>query len=64
MLSGRPPFVGNTEQEAINSIKACKLELKKGVWNHISEGAKDLVRKMICVNSNQRYNAEEVLNHP
>ncbi|CAG9327622.1 unnamed protein product [Blepharisma stoltei] len=64
MLSGRPPFVGITEKEAINSIKACKLDMDKGCWKTISNEAKDLVSKMICVNPAERLNAERVLNHP
>mmetsp|Transcript_30220 Transcript_30220/g.29892 ORF Transcript_30220/g.29892 Transcript_30220/m.29892 type:complete len:179 (+) Transcript_30220:255-791(+) len=64
MLSGRPPFVGPTEKEVKSSIKACKLNMDKGFWIHISSQAKDLVSKMICTDPTERLTAEDVLNHP
>lgn len=33
-------------------------------WNDISDGAKDLIRKLIVVDPNKRYGTEELLNHP
>ncbi|CAK9023550.1 Calcium/calmodulin-dependent protein kinase type IV (CaMK IV) (CaM kinase-GR), partial [Durusdinium trenchii] len=33
-------------------------------WDHISEGAKDLIRRLIVVDPDRRYGTDELLNHP
>ena len=38
--------------------------MKRKQWDHISDQAKDLVKKMLTLNQNSRITAEEALNHP
>jgi len=64
MLCGRPPFVGSTPQEVIGYIKKGNIDLSKGIWNHVSQEAKDLLRKTIEIDPEKRISAQEVLDHP
>lgn len=63
MLSGRPPFVGNTENEVLKKISGGNPDLTRGVWANISEEAKDLIRRMMTLDSSKRISANDVLNH-
>lgn len=63
LLSGNSPF-GSDSEEAI------KLNIKKGIyhldgqdWQEVSPEAKDLIRKLLVVNPNERFSAQEALNH-
>jgi calcium-dependent protein kinase len=47
LLSGVPPFWGNTEQEIFDSVLRGKPEFESDPWPKISEPAKNLVRKML-----------------
>jgi serine/threonine protein kinase len=38
--------------------------MRKRQWDHISESAKDLVKKMLLLDQNKRITVEEALNHP
>jgi calcium/calmodulin-dependent serine protein kinase len=38
--------------------------MRKRQWDHISESAKDLVKKMLFLDQNKRITVEEALNHP
>ncbi|CAG9335422.1 unnamed protein product [Blepharisma stoltei] len=63
MLCGRPPFIGTTEAEILTKARSANPDMTKGVWSSISEDAKDLIHKMICVNTTLRFSARDVLNH-
>ena len=43
LLSGQPPFSGNTDQEIINNIKTAEVSLHSPVWESISAPAKELL---------------------
>jgi serine/threonine protein kinase len=38
--------------------------MRKKQWDHISEPARDLVRKMLLLDPNNRITVEEALEHP
>ena len=38
--------------------------MRKRQWNHISESAKDLVKRMLTLDQNNRIKVEEALEHP
>ncbi|KAL5069960.1 hypothetical protein RYX36_020847 [Vicia faba] len=63
LLSGMPPFWGKTKSRIFEAVKAADLRFPSEPWNRISESAKDLIRRMLCVESSQRLTAQEVLNH-
>ena len=64
MLSGYPPFDGNSDSEIIQSVRESKYDFSEKVWEHVSWSAKDLVSKLLEVDPKARLSAEEALNHP
>ena len=63
LLVGYPPFKAKNKNELFNKIKNGKYSLDGPEWNRVSEGAKDLVKHMLDYDYNQRFSAEECLNH-
>ncbi|KAE8679424.1 Calcium-dependent protein kinase 1 [Hibiscus syriacus] len=64
LLSGVPPFWGETEQEIFNEVLNAELDFSSDPWPNISESAKELVRKMLDRDTKKRITAHEVLRHP
>uniref|UniRef100_A0A0A0LEV4 non-specific serine/threonine protein kinase n=1 Tax=Cucumis sativus TaxID=3659 RepID=A0A0A0LEV4_CUCSA len=64
LLSGVPPFWAETEQEIFDEVLHGDLDFTLDPWPSISDGAKDLVRKMLIRNPKERLTAHEVLCHP
>ena len=63
LLSGDPPFNGANDNEIYTKIAQMKFSFPERKWKNISNDAKDLLCHMI-VPENERYTAEQVLNHP
>nr|XP_017251361.1 PREDICTED: calcium-dependent protein kinase 20-like isoform X2 [Daucus carota subsp. sativus] len=64
LLSGVPPFWDETEQGIFEQVLKGELDFVSEPWPSISEGAKDLVRKMLVRDPSKRLTAHEVLCHP
>ncbi|XP_021289318.1 calcium-dependent protein kinase 3-like [Herrania umbratica] len=64
LLSGVPPFYGETEQSIFDSILRGNIDFSSDPWPSVSSSAKDLVRKMLRDDPKERLSASEVLNHP
>ncbi|EOA34990.1 hypothetical protein CARUB_v10020082mg [Capsella rubella] len=64
LLSGVPPFWGETEKTIFEAILEGKVDLETSPWPTISESAKDLIRKMLTVDPKKRITAAEALEHP
>nr|GMD44574.1 calcium-dependent protein kinase 26-like [Ipomoea batatas] len=64
LLSGVPPFWGETEQEIFDEVLHADIDFKSEPWPHISDSAKDLVTKMLVREPNKRLTGHEVLCHP
>jgi len=64
LLSGTPPFNGNTDIEIINNVKTAQLSFDSQEWKKISKEAKNLIRKMLDRNSKTRISAQQALNDP
>ncbi|VFQ59245.1 unnamed protein product [Cuscuta campestris] len=64
LLSGVPPFWGETEQEIFDEVLNADIDFKSEPWPHTSDSAKDLVRKMLVRDPKKRLTAHEVLCHP
>jgi calcium-dependent protein kinase len=63
LLAGKPPFIGSNNSETLIKISKMKVEFDEE-WNkNISKEAKDLIEHML-VKEEERYSAEDVLNHP
>ena len=64
LLCGNPPFDGLNNNEIFSKVKIGKYVMKEDDWDNISPEAKDLVSKLLEVNSEKRISAAEALNHP
>lgn len=57
MLCGYPPFVGDSDEEIMESVKLGKVSMAGSEWNMISAEAKDVVNKMLVLDQKKRYSA-------
>ncbi|GIM09705.1 hypothetical protein Vretimale_13530 [Volvox reticuliferus] len=63
MLCGLPPFYAETERDVFHAILTKEVSFDGGAWSSVSEGAKDVIRKMLDRNLRLRATAAEVLEH-
>ncbi|XP_047321912.1 calcium-dependent protein kinase 7-like [Impatiens glandulifera] len=64
LLCGVPPFWAETEQGVAQAIIRSVVDFKREPWPNVSDGAKDLVRKMLEPDPKRRLTAHDVLEHP
>ncbi|KAM3139033.1 putative myosin light chain kinase 3 [Paramecium bursaria] len=64
MLSGYLPFDSEFPEEIIKNIIDCKYELEEDFWKQISEEAKDLVKRLLCQDPQDRLNLVDAMQHP
>jgi calcium-dependent protein kinase len=64
LLTGRPPFNGQTEDDIMRKIKGGEYDMTKYPWGIISSEAKDLINNLLQIKPNKRISAEEALKHP
>ncbi|XP_055831369.1 calcium-dependent protein kinase 1-like [Solanum dulcamara] len=64
LLSGVPPFWAENEQGIFEQVLHGDLDFTSDPWPSISEGAKDLMRRMLIRDPRKRLTAHEVLCHP
>ncbi|MCL7041212.1 hypothetical protein MKW94_001410 [Papaver nudicaule] len=63
LLSGKPPFWGDTESRTLHAIMAANLEFPSDPWDQVSTSAKDLITKILCPDPAKRLSAPQILNH-
>jgi calcium-dependent protein kinase len=64
MLTGNFPFIGKTSQKLFENIKTGKYKQTGKEWEAISKEAKDLIGKMLELDTSKRISASECLNSP
>ncbi|KAH7280590.1 hypothetical protein KP509_36G004500 [Ceratopteris richardii] len=64
MLSGVPPFNGETDDEIFDSIREGKLEFVGSRWDKVSFPVKNLIMKMLSSSPTTRPTPRQVLEHP
>jgi len=64
LLCGVPPFWAESENGIFNAILRGHVDFTSEPWPSISNGAKDLIRKMLNSDPKQRLTAYQVLDHP
>eukprot|EP00210_Caulerpa_lentillifera_P006070 g5799.t2 len=63
LLSGYPPFYGETESTIFDAIMEGKFDMVSDPWPYISDGAKDCVKRMLVQDVSKRATAAEILKH-
>ena len=63
LISRKKPFTGFSFKEIFNSIKEDEINLKTSPFNSVSEELKDLIKKLLTKNPNERISADEALQH-
>lgn len=64
LLSGDLPFSGRSQKELFRGIVMGKYDFVEESWSHVSEPARDLVRKMLVTDPSCRITAREALASP
>ena len=49
MLSGCPPFFGEETKTILEMVKKRDFEFDSAIWEHITDDAKDLISKLLCL---------------
>ncbi|OMJ89974.1 hypothetical protein SteCoe_7762 [Stentor coeruleus] len=62
LLTGNPPFTGETDEQIMESVKTQKYSLDGKEFSKVSDEAKDLIQKLL-VPEDQRITALEALSH-
>jgi len=64
LLSGIPPFYGDTEEEIFDKIKKCEYDFSPPPFKKVSKNCKDLIRRLLEPKKQYRIKANEALRHP
>lgn len=63
-LSGFPPFPGKNDSEIYDKICKGKFTFHQKEWESVSNDAKNLIKKILKVDPNERPSIEEILDDP
>jgi len=63
VLCGYPPFYGDNDAEVLSKVKLGSFTFNTADWKNVSEDAKDLIHKLLKMNPQHRYTAEQSLKH-
>ena len=64
LLSGTPPFDGETDDDIEAAIKKGKFSFRGRVWNEVSDEALDFIQELLTYSPEDRPTAEQALQHP
>jgi len=63
LLSGRPPFYGDTDQKTMSAAKKGRYTYDGEEWDGITKLAKDFIAQMLVVDPKKRIDMHAVLDH-
>ncbi|KAL8269563.1 hypothetical protein Esti_006505 [Eimeria stiedai] len=64
LLCGFPPFYGDTDAEVLAQVKTGAYSFAGPEWRRVSDEGKDLIRKLLKINPDERLLVEDALHHP
>jgi len=66
MLCGFPPFASQSknQKDLFRKIRRGHFSFPEPYWQGVSDEAKDLISKLLQVNPQDRYTADQILSHP
>lgn len=63
LLCGYPPFQGDTETELIPAIRSGVFYFPEEEWDVVSDDAKDIIQKLICMDPVARLTSSQAMGH-
>jgi len=63
MLCGYPPFAGDNDAAVLKKVRTGNFTFPANDWKNVSEDAKSLIRNMLKMQPQDRFTAEQTLNH-
>lgn len=64
LLCGFPPFYGKSQAQLFEKILNADFEFPEPEWTNISAEAKDFINHLLILDTKQRYNTKQCLEHP
>jgi len=64
LLSGIPPFFGETVKELTDRIIAVEFDFEDSCWEKVSEAAKDTICHLLVKDPSKRYTAKQLKECP
>ncbi|KAM9399712.1 serine/threonine-protein kinase DCLK2 isoform 5-T5 [Salvelinus alpinus] len=66
LLCGFPPFRSedNLQEDLFDQILVGRLDFPAPYWDNVTDSAKELIGRMLQVNVEARYTAQDILSHP
>lgn len=64
LLCGFSPFLSSNQTGLFEKIMKAEYDFPDPEWTHISENAKDFIRKLLVKDRKVRYTAEQCMEHP
>jgi calcium-dependent protein kinase len=64
LLSGAPPFPGGDDKEILKNVKIGKFGFEGPVWDSVTPEVKVFIKKLMEVNPDKRYDAQQALLDP
>lgn len=63
LLSGYPPFFGDTSSELFKKIIDCNYDFDDPAWDNVSEAPKNLIRQLLVKDPSKRLTAKQMYDH-
>lgn len=64
LISGKPPFDGDNDEEITEQVKIGTVHFKGEIWNEISPGGISMIKKMLTIDQKLRITCREALMDP
>jgi calcium/calmodulin-dependent protein kinase I len=61
LLGGYPPFIEQNQRELFRKIRKGQYEFHEEYWGQVSDDAKGLIRSLLTVDPDKRYNGDKAL---
>jgi len=63
LLAGYPPFYGDNDTQLFEKIMNAEYDFDDECWDDVSDLAKDFIRRLLVKNPEERFTAEQALQH-